>query len=32
MVSIWWLIPAFFAGEMVGIMATAILSGRGKDK
>jgi hypothetical protein len=28
MISWLWLIPAFLAGEMVGIMAIAIISGR----
>ena len=31
MISIWWLIPAFFAGTIEGILATAIISGRGDD-
>jgi hypothetical protein len=31
MISWLWLIPAFLAGEMVGIMAIAIISGRQND-
>jgi hypothetical protein len=31
MISVWWLIPAFLIGEMVGIIALAIINGRGGD-
>jgi hypothetical protein len=29
MISIWWMIPVFLAGEIVGILAMAIISGKG---
>lgn len=32
MISWWWLIPAFIAGEMAGIVAMAIISGKGSGK
>lgn len=30
MISAWWLIAAFVIGEAVGVIATAIVSGRGE--
>ena len=31
MISVWWLIPAFMAGEAVAFIVVAIVYGRGKD-
>ena len=32
MIDWWWVIPAFIIGEMIGILAIGIVSGRGGDR